>query len=80
MTPHAQPPSPWSTASGGHSAGPSALEQSALGAHFGACQRLRGRLFALHCLAERTHGLLAARFITTLVVLAVLLALAATLF
>ncbi len=80
MTHHPLPPSPWSTACGGHSAGTSAQEQSALGAHFGACQRLRGRLFGLHCLAERTHGVLAARFITTLVVLAAALALATTLF
>lgn len=73
MTHPAFAPSSWSTASFGDSAGTSPREQSALGAHLGLCQNLRGRLHALHCLAESTHGLLAARFVTTLVVLAAVL-------
>lgn len=60
----------WSTASFGHTADTSPMELSALGAHLGRCQRSRGRLFTLHCLAEATHGALSARLITTLVALA----------
>lgn len=63
----------WTTASMGAHADTSPLELSALGDHLGRCQTGRGPLFALRCAADATHGLVAPRFVTTLVVLAVLL-------
>jgi hypothetical protein len=79
MNHHDFAPSCWRTASLGHSADTSPGDLHALGEHLGSCQGLRGRLFALHCVAERTHGLLAPRFITTLVLAALVLAAAAVL-
>ena len=64
----------WTTASLGDHTDTSPLELMALGDHLGRCQTLRGRLFALRCAADATHGLVAPRFITTLVVAAALLA------
>ncbi len=72
-TPHAQA---WATASFGHDADTLPVELSALGEHLGQCQGQRGRLFSLRCLAEATHGMLASRFVTTLVGVALLFALA----
>lgn len=57
----------WTTASFGHDAKTLPGELSSLGAHLDACQGQRGRWFKLQCLAEATHGLLVARFMTTLV-------------
>lgn len=64
----------WSTASFGHAADTSPMELSALGEHLDHCQGQRGRLFTLHCLAEATHGAIAARFVSTLAVIAVVFA------
>lgn len=72
-TPHA---TAWTTASFGHDADTLPIELSALGAHLGQCQGQRGRLFSLHCLAEATHAQLASHFVTTLVGVALLFALA----
>jgi hypothetical protein len=69
----------WTTASLGAHADTSPLELSALGEHLGRCQTGRGPLFALRCAADATHGLVAPRFVTTLVVVAALLAAAALL-
>ena len=66
----------WATASLGHDADTLPIELSALGDHLGQCQGQRGRLFSLHCVAEATHGLLASRFVTTLVGVALLFAVA----
>lgn len=66
----------WTTASVGAHADTSPLELSALGEHLGRCQTGRGPLFSLRCAADATHGLVATRFVTTLVVLAALLAVA----
>jgi hypothetical protein len=63
----------WSTAALGAHADTSPLELSALGEHLGRCQTGRGPLFALRCAADATHGLVAPRFVTTLVVVAALL-------
>ncbi|MFM2345530.1 MAG: hypothetical protein RL654_283 [Pseudomonadota bacterium] len=38
-----------------------------LRAHLGQCRHARGPMFALGCLAERMHGLVAGRFVTTVV-------------
>ncbi len=63
----------WSTASFGDSADTSPMELSALGEHLDQCQGSRGRLFALHCVAETMHGFVAPRLVTTLVVAALLI-------
>lgn len=79
MITQATPLSSWTTASLGDHTDTSPMELSALGEHLGRCQTLRGRLFALRCAADATHGVLAARFVTTLVVAAALLAAASLL-
>lgn len=63
----------WSTASFGDAADISPLELSALGEHLALCRGARGRLFALQCAAQTMHGFVAARFVTTLVVVALLI-------
>lgn len=62
----------WSTASFGDAADTSPTDLSVLGEHLDLCKRSRGRLFALHCVGQTMHGFLAARFVTTLVVVALL--------
>jgi hypothetical protein len=49
---------------------------AALGAHVLACGRARGRAFALRCMGERLHDLVAPRLVTTIFAAAALLALA----
>jgi len=49
------------------------MELSALGEHLDRCRGSRGRLFTLQCLAETLNSFLASRFVTTLVVVAILL-------
>jgi hypothetical protein len=66
---------PWSTASFGDAADTSPMELSALGEHLDSCKRLHGRWFALECAVERMHGFVVARFVTTLVVAALLIGL-----
>lgn len=63
----------WSTASFGHTADTSPLELSALGEHLDLCRGSQSPLFALHCFAQSMHGFVASRFVTTLVVVVVLL-------
>lgn len=63
-----------STASFGGAVDTSPMELSVLGEHFARCQGSRGRLFALRCAAEITHGFVATRFVTTLVVVVALFA------
>lgn len=63
----------WSTASFGDAAHTSPTDLSALGEHLDLCRRSRGRLFALHCIAQTMHGFVVARFVTTLVVVALLI-------
>lgn len=66
----------WSTASFGDNADTSPMELSALGEHLNLCKGLRGRLFALHYVAQTMHGFVATRFVTTLVVAALLIGIA----
>jgi hypothetical protein len=73
-------PLAWSTASKGRATDVSTGDLSALGEHLGSCQAIHGRLFALHCVADTMHGFVAARFVTTLVVLALLVGLSALIF
>jgi len=65
----------WSTASFGDSADTKPMELSALGEHLHLCRSLSGRLFVLRCGAEAVQGFVAARFVTTVVVLALLIGL-----
>ena len=63
----------WSTASFGNTAETSPMELSALGAHLELCQRAHGRLFFLQCAAQTMHGFVVGRFVTTVVVVALLI-------
>jgi hypothetical protein len=65
-------PTCWSTASFGEPADTSPLELAALGEHLDLCRGSNGRLFALQCAAEAMNGFVTARFVTTLVVVALL--------
>ncbi|MDD5335181.1 MAG: hypothetical protein PHS32_15730 [Rhodoferax sp.] len=65
----------WSTASFGDNPGTSPMELSALGEHLDLCRGAHGRLFALQCAAHTVQGFVATRFVTTLVVLALLIGL-----
>ncbi len=66
----------WSTASFGGHTDTSPVELSSLGDHLGTCKSPHGHLFALHCMVESTRSFMEARFMTTLVGLAVLVAIA----
>lgn len=74
MNMHAISHPSWSTASFGSAMDISPMDLSALVDHFARCQGCRGRLFALRCAAEATHGFVATRFVTTLVVMVSLIA------
>lgn len=65
----------WSTASFGDSAQTSPVELSALGEHLDSCRGAHGRWFALQCAAQTMHGFVAARLVTTLLLLALLIGL-----
>ncbi len=60
----------WSTSSIDGAAETSPMEMSALGAHVDRCNGSRGRMFPLRCAADALFGFLAPRFVTTLVVVA----------
>ncbi len=72
-------PSRWSTAAFGGHAGLSPLELSALVEHLQRCRGASDPLFAWRCLLETVNGFVAARFVTTLVTLALLIGVAAQL-
>ena len=63
----------WNTASFQDSTDTSPNELAALGRHLLACKRPHRRLFELQCAAEAMSGFATARFVTTLVVAALLL-------
>ena len=65
----------WSTSSFGNTVDTSPMELSALGSHLDLCQGARGRLFTLHCAAEIMNRFVAPRFVTTLVVVALVIGL-----
>jgi len=62
----------WTTVSLGGTTEPSPVELSVLEDHLRVCRRLCGRLFAIRCRADLLHRFVAARFVTTLVVLTLL--------
>lgn len=59
----------WSTSAIGNAAVTLPHEMSALREHLVVCRTLSGRFFGLQCRAEAVHGFVAARFVTTLVVI-----------
>lgn len=64
------PPFSWATTSQGGSTTTSLKELSVLGEHLRLCNKCSdSRLAVLHCFARATHGFVATRFVTTLVVL-----------
>jgi hypothetical protein len=67
---------PWPTASCGDSVDTTPMELSVLGEHLDSCTRSHGRLFALHCAAERAGRFVAARIVTSLAVAVLLIGLA----
>lgn len=66
----------WSTAAVGGECGPLPCDLEALGEHLQRCRAGMGRGFAWRCSAESVSGFVAARSITSLLVLSVLLAIA----
>lgn len=66
----------WRTSSFGQTADTSPMELSALGEHLSLCRDSRGRLFALSCVAETMNTFLASRFVTTVVVVALIMGVA----
>ena len=68
---------PWSTSSFGEPADLSTGELSGLGDHLGLCRSPHKHMFALHCAAEAMHGFIVSKLVTTVVIVALLYALAA---
>lgn len=62
----------WPTASFGDSVDTSPGELSTLGEHLGRCRGAHARWFALRCGAEAVHRFFAARVVTTLLVVVLL--------
>lgn len=73
MTTSSVPSATWRTASYADSSNATSLDISALGAHLDVCKRCSGSLFAFQRGAELMHGFLAGRFVTTLVLIAVII-------
>lgn len=69
------PPHAWRTASYSDSAKSTRIDLAALGEHLTACPQLHRHLLTLHGVAESIHGFVATRFVSTLVVMAVLIGL-----
>ncbi len=67
----------WITASSDHTPDTSPAELSALEDHLDACKASRGRMFALARAADAMHSFVAGRFVTTLILVALLIALIA---
>jgi hypothetical protein len=67
----------WSTASFGGNTETSPVELLSLGDHLGACKSPHGHLVALHCVADTMRGFVAARLVTTLLSVVLLIGIAA---
>lgn len=63
----------WSTTSFGGAADTSPMELDALGEHLSTCRGQQGRFPELRCAAERVHGYVSSRIVTSLVVFVTLL-------
>ena len=64
----------WSTSSDGGSPDTSPMELAALGDHLDGCKSVHGGWIALHCAAARINHFLAQRFLTTLLIVGLLIA------
>ena len=73
MTTFTYPSQCWATASDGSAADTLPGELSALGEHLGNCQSTHSNLLGLHCAAQSLRGFMAARFVTTVVLVTVFL-------
>lgn len=62
----------WCTASRSDASKSSGTDLRALGEHLSACPQMHRHLMTLHSVAESIHGFVATRFVTTLVVVALL--------
>ena len=60
----------WATSSIDGAAETTPMDLSVLGAHVDRCNGLRGRMFAFRCAADALFSFLAPRFVTSLVVVA----------
>lgn len=49
------------------------MDLAALGAHLTLCREPHGYLLAMQCIAQTLHGFVAPRFVTTLVVITLLI-------
>jgi hypothetical protein len=65
----------WSTTCYDDNSETSPMELSALGEHLNVCKGTQGSLHGLQCAAEAMHGFVVTRFVTTLVVVALLIGL-----
>jgi hypothetical protein len=63
----------WSTTCYDEGSETSPMELSALGEHLSVCKGAHGRLHSLQCAAETMHGFVATRFVTTVVIVALLI-------
>jgi hypothetical protein len=64
------PRRPWATASVADTADTTPMELSALGAHVDRCNGSRGPWFRLQCAADAMVAFIAPRFVTTIVIVA----------
>ena len=76
MNTQSMTPATWRTASFADSSSATSVENLALGDHLFVCRRRSGSLFALQRGAELMHGYFSGRFVTTLVLIAVIIGLA----
>lgn len=74
------PRRPWATASFADTADTTPMELSALGAHVDRCNGSRGRMFRLQCAADSVIAFVAPRFVTTVVVVALVFGIASLIF
>lgn len=80
LTSPANSPALWSTASFGDSVDTTPMELAQLGDHLDRCHVSRGRWFHMRCIGEAMNGFVAPRFVTTLVLAALLIGLASLAF
>ena len=71
---------PWATASFADTTDTTPMELSALGAHVDRCNGSRGRLFRLQCAADAMIGFIAPRFVTTIIIVALVFGVASLIF
>lgn len=73
MNAHLVPTPRWSSAMFNTTTDATPMDLSALGSHLALCRGANGRLLALQGVARNMRGFMAARFVTTLLLLALLI-------